>query len=92
MHVRVEGASWTTSFFEYAHRDHLGSIEVVTSETGNVLDQLAFEPFGTRKAKDWTSNASSAEIGALLARSARMHRWCGASRTTSTWTAPGSST
>jgi RHS repeat-associated protein len=65
MHVKIVGAT-TETFFEYAHRDHLGSIEVVTDENGNVLDQLAIEPFGSRKAKDWASNIPTPELDALL--------------------------
>jgi RHS repeat-associated protein len=65
MHVKIVG-SVTEEFFEYAHRDHLGSIEVVTDDNGNVLDNLAFEPFGSRKTKDWTANISSTELNALL--------------------------
>jgi RHS repeat-associated protein len=65
MHVKMEGST-TDEFFEYAHRDHLGSIEVVTDDNGNALDNLAFEPFGSRKNKDWTANISSAELDALL--------------------------
>ncbi|HZW59365.1 MAG TPA: hypothetical protein VFE85_03655 [Woeseiaceae bacterium] len=55
MHVKIVGST-TEAFFEYAHRDPLGSIEAVTDDNGNVLDNLAFEPFGSRKAKDWTVN------------------------------------
>ena len=44
----------TTEHLEYAHRDHLGSIESVTDENGDRLMQLAFEPFGQRKDSDWT--------------------------------------
>jgi RHS repeat-associated protein len=65
MHVKMQGTN-TVEFFEYAHRDHLGSIEVVTDDNGNVLDQLAFEPFGSRKKKDWTANISSTERDDLL--------------------------
>ncbi len=65
MHVKTEGSS-TQMFFEYAHRDHLGSIEVVTDENGNKLDNLAFEPFGSRKKKDWTANITTSELDALL--------------------------
>jgi RHS repeat-associated protein len=65
MHVKIEGST-TETFFEYAHRDHLGSIEVVTDENGNKLDNLAFEPFGSRKKKDWTANISTAELDVLL--------------------------
>ena len=65
MHVKIEGTT-TETFFEYAHRDHLGSIDVVTDDNGNVLDRAAFEPFGSRKRKDWTANISSMELEALL--------------------------
>ena len=65
MHVRIEGST-TEAFFEYAHRDHLGSIEVVTDDNGNVLDKLANEPFGARQAKDWSANIPAAELDALL--------------------------
>ena len=65
MHVRIEGST-TETFFEYAHRDHIGSIEVVTDGSGNVLDQLAFEVFGSRKMADWTANISQSELDALL--------------------------
>ncbi|MDJ0701447.1 MAG: RHS repeat-associated core domain-containing protein, partial [Woeseiaceae bacterium] len=65
MHVKIVGAG-TEEFFEYAHRDHLGSIEAVTDDNGNVLDNLAFEPFGSREKKDWSANISSAELDDLL--------------------------
>lgn len=65
MHVKIEGAG-TETFFEYAHRDHQGSIEAVTDANGTVLDQLAYEPYGARKGKDWTANIPAAELDALL--------------------------
>lgn len=65
MHVEMVGTT-TESFFEYAHRDHLGSIEVVTDESGNRLDNLAFDPFGSRKKPDWLANLSSSELDDLL--------------------------
>jgi RHS repeat-associated protein len=66
MHVKIVGTA-TESFFEYAHRDHLGSIEAVTDGNGNVLDNLAFEAFGARKAENWTGSIPSTELDALLA-------------------------
>lgn len=65
MHVEMVGAV-TDSFFEYAHRDYLGSIEVVTDENGNKLDNLAFDPFGSRKKPDWLAKATSSELDDLL--------------------------
>jgi RHS repeat-associated protein len=66
MHVKIVGTA-TEAFFEYAHRDHLGSIEAVTDGNGTVLDHLAFEAFGSRKAKDWSAHIPAAELDALLA-------------------------
>ena len=65
MHVKIQGST-TAEVFEYAHRDHLGSIEVVTDDNGNILDRLAFEPFGSRKKKDWGGNISTTELDSLL--------------------------
>ena len=53
---------------EYAHRDHLGSIEAVTNDVGAVMDYMAYEPFGARKSKHWTQNLGSAESTSLLLR------------------------
>ena len=78
MHVKVEGIEtlpyypWfqprTEEFIEYAHRDHLGSIDVVTDENGNVLDDLEFEPFGGRKESDWAGQISASGLSSLLER------------------------
>ncbi|MDM3871864.1 RHS repeat-associated core domain-containing protein [Porticoccus sp. W117] len=55
-----------TESLEYAHRDHLGSIETVTDQYGSRLHQVAFEPFGSRKDSDWTKNIDSSELNSLL--------------------------
>lgn len=76
MHVETEGSRlidgqpryWSQTHFEYAHRDHLGSIEVVTDGSGARLHNLAFEPFGARKQADWSGNLTTAELDALLVR------------------------
>ncbi len=65
MHVKIEGTA-TTTFFEYAHRDHLGSIDIVTDDSGNVLDRAAFDPFGSRKRTDWLASITASELGNLL--------------------------
>lgn len=40
---------------QYFHKDHLGSIAVITDGTGNVLQRMAFDPWGARR----TINASN---------------------------------
>ncbi len=76
MHVKASGSrlvdghprSWSETHFEYAHRDHLGSIEVVTDESGATLHDLAFDPFGLRKQSDWSGSLPSAELDALMVK------------------------
>jgi RHS repeat-associated protein len=38
---------------KYLHKDHLGSTDVITDATGNVLQRLSFSAFGERRAA-WT--------------------------------------
>jgi hypothetical protein len=33
----------------YLHHDHLGSIAVVSSDTGSVIERLAYDPWGKRR-------------------------------------------
>jgi len=62
---RHDGGS--EEFREYLHRDHLGSVEKVTDETGLVILNTAFEPFGARRGADWQSEISEQELQDLLA-------------------------
>ena len=43
----------THSDTNYFHRDHLGSIHVVTDENGIELDRLSFDAFGKRRQANW---------------------------------------
>ena len=49
--------------FEYPHRDHLGSVEAV-SAAGPVL-ALAHDPYGARRAADWSRALAAPESAAL---------------------------
>ena len=49
--------------FEYPHRDHLGSVEAV-SAAGPVL-ALAYDPYGARRAADWSRALTAPESAAL---------------------------
>ncbi|MEM7365831.1 MAG: polymorphic toxin-type HINT domain-containing protein, partial [Pseudomonadota bacterium] len=51
----------------YLHRDHLGSIDVVTNESGTVIADMSFDPFGERRESDWMSTISSASLDNILA-------------------------
>ena len=69
VHVRTRPASAAAapwSAFEYAHRDHLGSLEAVTDALGNALIVLGHDPYGERRKPDWRSRFTESEIEALL--------------------------
>ncbi|MDZ4077077.1 FG-GAP-like repeat-containing protein [Hydrocarboniphaga sp.] len=38
---------------EYLHKDHLGSVDVVTNTSGQVLEQLSYDAFGKRRSSSW---------------------------------------
>ncbi|MEW5251535.1 RHS repeat-associated core domain-containing protein [Microbulbifer discodermiae] len=56
----------TVGTLEYVHRGHLGSVEKVTDESGNVILDTAFDPFGKRRAPDWTGELSETQLEELL--------------------------
>ena len=56
----------TASFFRFLHRDHLGSVDAISSNTGTVLNKTSFDPFGGRRAKTWSSDIPLADLNALL--------------------------
>ena len=65
LHVRRKprgGAE--TSRYEHLHRDHLGSVAAVTGASGAVSRQAAHDPFGARRATDWTRAQTRAERAA----------------------------
>jgi hypothetical protein len=48
----------------YPHADHLGSVESITDERGNLLARLSVDAFGRRRGTQWTGNPS----GSCIAR------------------------
>ena len=54
-----------TTAFEFLHRDHLGSVESVTDAAGDSLKVQAYDPFGSRRAKDWKRALTDDERKAL---------------------------
>jgi RHS repeat-associated protein len=44
----------------YLHRDHLGSVQTISGETGAVVEVLAFDPWGLRRnAQNWSPATAS---------------------------------
>ena len=53
------------SMFEYLHKDHLGSTEVVTDESGYRLISFAYDAFGSRRHADWSRELTDSELKIL---------------------------
>jgi RHS repeat-associated protein len=51
--LKSDGASTT----RYLHKDHLGSVDTVTSETGAVLERYSYDAFGKRRLPNGTDGA-----------------------------------
>ena len=69
VHVRTTPAgmmAMQSSVFEYARRDHLGSVEAVTDASGNELIVIGHDPYGERRDNDWTARLTKAGIETLL--------------------------
>jgi RHS repeat-associated protein len=45
---RENGGVYVPGSVEYLHRDHLGSVDVITDSNGVVLERLKYDPFGAR--------------------------------------------
>ena len=66
LHVRTTPVTgMPTAAFEYLHRDHLGSVESVTDASGMELKIQAYDPFGSRRASDWTRAMTETELESL---------------------------
>jgi RHS repeat-associated protein len=53
MHVENIGGSTLTRYF---HKDHLGSVAVITDESGTVLERLSFDAWGKRRNPNGTDD------------------------------------
>ncbi len=50
---------------EYLHRDHLGSVVAVSNAAGGLTHRLAYDPYGARRAADWSRALTPAESAAV---------------------------
>jgi len=58
---------------QYLHKDHLGSVSVVTNATGGVVERLAFEPFGKRRNVNGLSDPNGTLVGVSTDRGYTEH-------------------
>ncbi|MFL9923497.1 hypothetical protein PQR62_04420 [Herbaspirillum lusitanum] len=52
-----------TQVINYMHRDQLGSTTTITDGQGNVMERLAYEPFGKRRLPGGATDAEGAVVG-----------------------------
>jgi len=55
---RDNGTGANSTSTRYLHTDHLGSVEVITSETGAVLERLSYDAWGKRRNANGTDAAT----------------------------------
>ena len=55
MHVENSDETVSTRYF---HKDHLGSISVITDEAGAVLERLSYDAWGKRRHADGSDDPS----------------------------------
>src|SRR5690606_36154837 len=55
--VDLNGAA--SERYAYVHKDHLGSLELMTDEHGNPISAKGFDPFGDYRDATWSSADSS---------------------------------
>ena len=58
---------WEAVYHEYAHRDHLGSVDAITDGSGTVLQKTSFDPYGGRRTTAWNADLSTTGLDALRA-------------------------
>ena len=64
---RTTGATSTTST-NYLHKDHLGSMQCITDETGHMVQELSYDAWGNRRDVDTWDVFTTLPTGILLAR------------------------
>ncbi|MEM8501362.1 MAG: RHS repeat-associated core domain-containing protein [Pseudomonadota bacterium] len=64
--IKELSAGGVTTINEYTHRDHLGSIDVVTSSTSSVLHEMSFDVFGARRESNWAQDITTGSFTTIL--------------------------
>lgn len=70
--VHSEYSNGTSEKMRYLHRDHLGSIESITDERGQLDNSLSFDAWGQRRSEQW--GVLSEQEALELARNMDLHR------------------
>jgi RHS repeat-associated protein len=75
LYVKREGAlnGKPATSISYFHQDHLGSIAVVSNEAGQVVERMAYDPWGKRRYANGTADRLDAIYGVNTDRGYTMH-------------------
>jgi RHS repeat-associated protein len=69
----VSGSAKPVQSLTYMHHDHLGSVSVLTDDTGSVVERLAYDPWGKRRFPNGTADTADSIVGLTLDRGFTMH-------------------
>jgi RHS repeat-associated protein len=69
----VNGSAKPTQSLPYMHHDHLGSVSVLTDDSGSVIERLAYDPWGKRRFPNGTADINDSIVGLTLDRGFTMH-------------------
>lgn len=54
--VAIKSETSGASSMEYLHKDHLGSVTMVTDQNANVISERSFDAFGANRSNDWATS------------------------------------
>jgi RHS repeat-associated protein len=66
-------ANTSLASLRYLHHDHLGSVAAVTSDTGTVIERLAFDPWGKRRNVNGQADVTDSLVGQTTDRGYTEH-------------------
>ncbi len=58
-HISVQNGANVTSQVRYLHKDHLGSLDAMSDDTGAVIKRMSFDVWGKRRDTTWTPYAAN---------------------------------
>lgn len=66
--MRYKQRSTGTSDTRYLHKDHLGSVDTITNESGGIVQRLSYDAFGKRRnAATWSGVPTSTDWSNIAA-------------------------
>ena len=61
----IKDSSGNESYL-YLRRDHLGSVEAIQNAYTGLVAEFGYDPFGSRRASNWSADISSSDLNAIL--------------------------